>query len=61
MYPQLKRLSSPLNTGYPSLNDLLVQARWAELSRHCRQPGGTRGSLQINLHVRRARQGNPSG
>jgi hypothetical protein len=61
MYSPLKTVSSLLNTGHPPLNDLLVQARWAALSRECEHPSRTRGSLRINLDVRRARRESPSG
>jgi hypothetical protein len=61
MHSPLNRLSTPMNTGFPLLNDMLFRACGAELSRGHRQPGRTRGSLLINLDVRRARRQNPSG
>jgi len=61
MYSLPNTVSSPLGNGYPSLNDVLVRARWSALSRDWKQPGRTRGSLRINLDVRRARRRNPSG
>jgi len=67
MYSSLNIVSSrlnpgypSLNAGYPSLNDMLVRARWAELSDNSGQQGRTRSSLRINLDIRRARQENPS-
>jgi hypothetical protein len=60
MYSSLNAGSSRLDAGYPSLNDLLVRARWAELSGSSGRQGRTRSSLRINLDVRRARQENPS-
>jgi hypothetical protein len=60
MYLSPNTGSSRLTNGYPSLNDMLVRARWAELSDSSGQRGRTRSSLRINLDVRRARQENPS-
>ena len=60
MYFPPKTVSSRLNIGYPSLNDVLVRARGAELSDGSGQQGRTRSSLRINLDVRRARRENPS-
>ena len=46
---------------YSSLNEMLVRARLAEISRPSEPPGKTRSSHRIKLDVRRARRENPAG
>ena len=51
---------SSKKTLYPSLNEMLAQARSAELSAAAKPSGRTRGSLRIKLDVRRGgRKGFP--